>query len=62
MRLFRILPKGKVNDRWKNVGCHAKGNGNFATKAISTENVEKKDVVEVRRKNETCFFSKLLSD
>ena len=38
-----------------------KGNDNFATKVISTENV-KKFVAEVRRKNQTYFFSKLLGD
>ena len=32
-----------------------KGNDNFATKLISTENVEK-NVAEVRRKNQTYFF------
>ena len=39
---------------------NAKGNDKFATKAISTENVEK-NVKEVRRKNQTYFFSKLLT-
>ena len=39
----------------------SKENGNFATKVISTENVEK-IVEEVRRKNQTYFFSKLLGD
>ena len=34
----------------------SKENGNFATKVISTENVEK-IVEEVRRKNQTYFFS-----
>ena len=34
-----------------------KGNDNFATKVISTENVEK-NLNEVRRKNQTYFFSK----
>ena len=38
------------------------GNDNFATKVISMENVEKKNVDEVRRKNQTYFFSKLLGD
>ena len=33
---------------------NAKGNDDFATKVISTENVEKK-VEEVRRKNQTYF-------
>ena len=37
-----------------------KGNDNFATKVISTKNVEK-NVKEVRRKNQTYFFSKLLT-
>ena len=32
-----------------------KGNDNFATKLISTENLEK-NVTEVRRKNQTYFF------
>ena len=36
------------------------GNDNFATKVISTENVEK-NVKEVKRKNQTYFFSKLLT-
>ena len=35
---------------------------NFATKVISMENVEKKNVEEVRRMNQTYFFSKLLGD
>ena len=35
-------------------------NDNFATKLISMENVEK-TVTEVRRKNQTYFFSKLLT-
>ena len=35
---------------------NAKVNDNFATKMISTENVEKKNVEEVRRKNQTYFF------
>ena len=39
----------------------SKRNDNFATKVISTENV-KKNVEEVRRKNQTYFFSKLLGD
>ena len=38
---------------------NAKGNDKFATKVI-TENVEK-NVKEVRRKNQTYFFSKLLT-
>ena len=36
----------------------SKENGNFATKVISTENVEK-IVEEVRRKNQTFFFFKV---
>ena len=56
MRLFRILPKGKVNDRWKNVGCHAKGNGNFPTKATSTENVEKKRCGRSKKKERNLFL------
>ena len=42
--------------------CTSTGNDNFATKVISMENVEKKNVDEVRRKNQTYFFSKLLGD
>ena len=42
--------------------CTSTGNDNFATKVISTENVEKKNVEEVRRKNQTYFFSELLGD
>ena len=37
------------------------GNDNFATKMISSENIEK-IVEDVRRKNQTYFFSKLLGD
>ena len=40
---------------------NAKGNDNFATKVKSTENVEK-NLEQVRRKNQTSFFSKLLDD
>ena len=36
----------------------SKRNNNFATKVISTENVEK-IVEEVRRKNQTFFFFKV---
>ena len=36
----------------------SKRNNNFATKVISTENVEK-IVEEVRRKNQTYFFFKV---
>ena len=39
----------------------SQGNDNFATKVISTENIEK-IVEDVRRKNQTYFFSKLLGD
>ena len=39
----------------------SKGNDNIAAKVISTENVEK-NVEEVRRKNQTYLFSKLLGD
>ena len=39
----------------------SKGNDNFATTVISTENVEK-IVEEVRIKNQICFFSKLLGN
>ena len=38
-----------------------KGNDNFTTKVVSTGNVEK-NVEEVRRKNQTYFFPKLLGD
>ena len=38
-----------------------KGNDNLATKVISTKNVGE-IVKEVRRKNQTYFFSKLLGD
>ena len=52
-----------VNQRRKMLDAmesNAKGNDKFATKVISTENVEN-NVKEVRRKNQTCFFSKLLT-
>ena len=39
----------------------SQGNDNLATKVISTETIEK-IVEEVRRKNQTYFFSKLLGD
>ena len=39
----------------------SKGNNNFATTVISTENAEK-FLEEVRKKNRTSFFSKLLGD
>ena len=45
-----------VNQRQKMLNAmesNAKGNDNFAAKMISTENVEKKIVEEVRRKNQT---------
>ena len=44
------------------IESNAKGNDNFAIKVISTENVEeksyifKKNMEEVRRKNQTYFF------
>ena len=41
---------------------NAKGINNFATKVISPENVEKKIVEEIKRKNQTYFFTKLLSN
>ena len=55
-----------VNDRRKMLDAmesNAKGNDNFAIKVINTENVEgksyifKKNMEEVRRKNQTYFFS-----
>ena len=39
----------------------SKGSNNFATKVIIAEIVEK-FVKEIRRKNQTYFFPKLLSD
>ena len=39
----------------------SKGNDNFATKVISTENIEK-IVEDLRRQNQTYFFSELLGD
>ena len=39
---------------------NAEENDNFATKVISMENVEK-NVKEIRRKNQTYFFSKLVT-
>ena len=39
---------------------NAQGTDNFAAKMISTENVEK-NVKEVRTKNQTYFFCKLLT-
>ena len=39
----------------KAMESNPKGNDNFATKLISTENLEK-NVTEVRRKNQTYFF------
>ena len=41
---------------------NAKGSDDFATKVISMENVDKKNVEEVRRKNQTSSFSKLLGN
>ena len=39
------------------VGSNVKGNNNFSIKVISTENVDgKKNMEEVRRKNQTYFF------
>ena len=38
---------------------NAKGNDDFATKVISTENVEKK-VEEIRRKNQTYFWKNII--
>ena len=52
-----------INHRQKMLDAmesNTKGNDNFATKAISTENVGK-NVKEVRIKNQTYFFSKLLT-
>ena len=39
----------------------SKGNNNFTAKVIHTKNVEK-NVEELRAKNQTSFFSKLLGD
>ena len=39
---------------------NAEGNDNFVTKVIITENVEK-NAKEVRRKNQTFFFPKLMT-
>ena len=39
---------------------NAEENENFATKVIIMENVEK-NVKEIRRKNQTYFFSKLVT-
>ena len=39
----------------------SKGNDNFATKMISSENIEK-IVEDVRRKNQTYFFSRKLGN
>ena len=38
------------------IESNAKGNNNFATKVISAENVEKKNVEEVRRKNQLISY------
>ena len=54
---MEIVNQGrKILDTMESI---TKGNDNFDTKVISTENVEK-NVKEVRRKNKTYFFSKLL--
>ena len=49
-----------VNHRRKMLdaaGSNVKGNNNFSIKVISTENVDgKKNMEEVRRKNQTYFF------
>ena len=42
-------------------GMRSKGSENVVTKMISTENVEK-IVEEVRRENQTYFFSKLVGE
>ena len=52
-----VNQRRKILDAMEN---NAKENDNFATKVISMENVEK-NVKEVRRKNQTYFFSKLLT-
>ena len=52
-----------VNQRRKMLDAmesNAKEYGNLATKVTSMENVEK-NVKEVRRKNQTYFFSELLT-
>ena len=53
-----------VNHRQKMLGaaeCNAKGNDNFATKVISTENVGKK-WGRSKNKESNFFFFKLLGD
>ena len=40
---------------------NSKRNDNFATIVISMKNVKKRNEKEVRRKNQTYFFSKLLT-
>ena len=53
-----------VNHRQKMLGateCNAKGNDNFATRVISTENVGKK-WGRSKKKESNLFFSKLLGD
>ena len=40
---------------------NSKGNDNFATIVMSMKNVKKRNEKEVRRKNQTYFFSKLLT-
>ena len=52
-----INQRGKMLDAMES---NAKWNDNFATKVISTRNVEK-NVEEVRKKNQTYFFFKLLT-
>ena len=52
-----------VNQRQKMLDAmesNAEGNDNFVTKVIITENVEK-NAKEVRRKNQTFFFPKLMT-
>ena len=45
-----------VNHRQKNVGCNAKGNDNFATKVISTENVETKCGRSKKKESNPFYF------
>ena len=40
---------------------NSKGNDNFPTIVMSMKNVKKRNEKEVRRKNQTYFFSKLLT-
>ena len=53
-----VNQKQKMLDAMKS---NAKENDNFATKVISMKYVEKKNTKEVSRKNQTYFFSKLLT-